>query len=81
MVLWSPKLFVPKARNAPGGLTRQKMIPNGVKCNVKHNWVSVLRLQSLLQCMGNVTQIEKPSPISHVAYPYKPIFSVLGCNI
>ena len=38
MVLWSPKLFVPKARNAPGGLTRrQKMIPNGVKCNVKRN--------------------------------------------
>ena len=30
--------------NANGWVTnKEKLIPNGVKCNVKHNWLSVLR--------------------------------------
>jgi len=41
--LFNPLLKV-STRNANGLLTRgQKLIPNGVKCNEKHNWVSVLR--------------------------------------
>ena len=40
LVVLSPSVFISKTRHN----TRQKLIPNGENCNVKHNWVSKLRL-------------------------------------
>ena len=40
-------MIVSKTRNANGWVTqRGNVLPNGVKCNEKCNWVSVLRLKT-----------------------------------
>jgi len=49
-------MIVSKTRNANGsGKKGEKLKPNGVKCNEKHNWVSVLRLakSKCIKCFIN----------------------------
>ena len=47
-------MIVSKTRNANGWETLQgNLIPNGVKCNEKRNWVLVLRLITM-NCLGEV---------------------------
>ena len=47
-------MIVSKTRNANGWETQQgNILPNGVKCNEKSNWVLVLRLITM-NCSGEV---------------------------